>query len=318
MFCEEVIQMLIFNTTINEVIKKMNEIDESYITGGYLRDFLLGSESFDVDIVTKMPLSKVKELYPTLYGTENGLAFGVGRMNLNKVPFEFSSILNKDIKILSSEKDFTMNSLLFDGKKLIDNFGGTRDIESKVIRSLEEPQLHFEKNPQAYLRAIRFSGQLGFSIDPLLLSFLMENKRFFSANNVSRIQQEGYKIIRSPYPLNAINYLHQIGLLTVREDFLSKLDPTLAIPIMDDKPHMRLVLLTEYVGIECIHELIDVFQLSKQLKEQIDHLLPYLKDDVLPTKPYLLNTVISLKRLQYHQKPDKFQEYISKIKKQSI
>lgn len=49
---------------------------------------------------------------------------------------------------------------------IVDIFHGMEDLEHQVIRCVGEPGERFDEDALRILRAIRFSAQLGFSIDP--------------------------------------------------------------------------------------------------------------------------------------------------------
>ena len=48
---------------------------------------------------------------------------------------------------------------------LVDLFGGMRDLQGKVIRAVGEPKERFTEDALRIMRAVRFSAQLGFTID---------------------------------------------------------------------------------------------------------------------------------------------------------
>lgn len=309
--------MIELDKSVLQVLEKMQTIAPSFVSGGYLRDKIIGIMPNDIDILTEMTIDEVKTLFPNLQGTERGLEFGVGRFSKGSFQFEITSISGSKIEEVTSHKDFVLNSLYHDGKTLFDPYHAVEDIKTKVIRSLDDPNRHFMTNPQAYLRAIRFTGQLGFSLDKNLLSFLKENRHFLHENNESRIQQEGYKIIRSTFPLHAFLTIHELGLVHLPENGTSKpFDSFQTFPVLEDKLSMRLLLMSQYTGIDFIYEFIDYFQMTKQLKEQIHYLLPYLGSDDVPYKPHMLNKVILLKKHQYENEPEKFKQFLDKIRNQ--
>lgn len=309
--------MINLDETILEILYKMKQFAPTYLSAGYLRDKLLDLQPNDIDILTELTMEEVQAIIPNFQGTKKGLVFGVGRFTYRNLQFEVSSIADKTIEETVQQKDFVMNSLYHDGARLFDPFNAYGDIEQGIIRSLQDPQLHFATNPQAYLRAIRFCGQLGFRLDDELKTYLMTNPRIFFENNESRIQQEGYKIIHSRHPLNALQALNDIGLfpsfpiINIPKEILLR-----TFPFESDKTFLRFLLLSQYTGLEYIYQFIDHFRLTKQLKEQIQHFVPYLSDSQIPTNPHMLNTVILLKKYQHENDPDAFQSFLAAIRKQ--
>ena len=48
---------------------------------------------------------------------------------------------------------------------LVDIFGGVEDLKNKVVRCVGDPRERFTEDALRILRAVRFSAQLGFSIE---------------------------------------------------------------------------------------------------------------------------------------------------------
>ena len=49
---------------MEEIIKKLVDSGyEAYVVGGYVRDFLLGNKSYDIDICTNAPINKIISLF---------------------------------------------------------------------------------------------------------------------------------------------------------------------------------------------------------------------------------------------------------------
>lgn len=72
--------------------------------------------------------------------------------------------LTKKQKIKKSKKQLTAYNLqLITG--LIDPFGGLKDLKKKIIRCVGKPEERFKEDYSRMLRALRFSVQLGFSIE---------------------------------------------------------------------------------------------------------------------------------------------------------
>ncbi len=62
-------------------------------------------------------------------------------------------------------RDFTINAMAYNPRKgLVDLFEG-RDMENKIIRCVGDPMERFTEDALRIMRAVRFSAQLGFSIE---------------------------------------------------------------------------------------------------------------------------------------------------------
>ena len=66
-----------------------------------------------------------------------------------------------------SRRDFTINAMAYSERDgLIDLFGGRADLERRIIRCVGEPERRFSEDALRILRALRFSSELGFAIEP--------------------------------------------------------------------------------------------------------------------------------------------------------
>ncbi len=124
----------------------------------------------------------------------------------------FETKLDKDLE----RRDFTINALALNpnqSDKIIDLFGGQKDLKLKIIRAVGEPSDRFKEDALRMLRAIRFSVQLGFKLEPKTQRAIVKlagNVKFVSAE---RIRDELIKILASPQPSEGILLLHDTKLL---------------------------------------------------------------------------------------------------------
>ncbi len=208
---------------------------EAYIVGGCVRDFLMGQTPKDWDITTKarpeeilavLPEAKYENRFGTVilpirqadgeveavleittYRRESGYS---DRRHPDEVIFEDK--LDKDLE----RRDFTINALALDpisGSEPVDLFGGRKDIAKKVIRAVGEPEDRFKEDALRLLRAVRFSSQLGFSIEPKTeraISKLAGSLKFVAQE---RVRDELIKILASERPSEGIAKLHELKLL---------------------------------------------------------------------------------------------------------
>lgn len=290
---------------ITEVLSKCQTLHPAHVVGGYLRDTYLGETPSDVDIATECSLAELKHLFPRLTWTEKGFSFGVARVSYKGTEFEFTSHPEGELTKHDPLRDFTINSLYHDGQHLRDPYHALRDLNSKVIASLEDPASHFHKNPQAYLRAIRLSAKLGFSIHPKLMAFMREHPSIFFENSSNRVQNEGYKILGSPYPLLAFHYLAELGKMTP-----VPFDAHKKIPFHYDNLAIRLTYLSSLVGLYAMDQFVDLFELSKSLPEKYHFFHRYLDDDCHPVKPSIVNQVLLLKKYQHADNPIAFKQFV--------
>ncbi len=65
-------------------------------------------------------------------------------------------------------RDFTVNALSYNiaDFSIVDYVGGVEDLERGIIRTIGDPWQRFTEDPVRMLRALRFSAQLGFTLEP--------------------------------------------------------------------------------------------------------------------------------------------------------
>ena len=188
---------------------------EAFAVGGCVRDAVLGRRPDDWDITTSARPQEVKELFS--HTVDTGLAHGTVTVMLGRDGYEvttyridgeyedcrhpsevvFSSNLEEDLR----RRDFTINAMAYNREQgLVDIFGGMEDLQRKQIRCVGEARERFLEDALRILRAVRFSAQLGFSVETATKEALRElagNLRFVSAE---RIQTELVKLLLSPHP----------------------------------------------------------------------------------------------------------------------
>ena len=187
---------------------------EAYAVGGCVRDAILGKTPDDIDITTSATPDRITDLFPTSALT-GGRFFTVtafhkgGKAEITPFRSEygytdsrrpdevkFASELSEDLK----RRDFTVNTLCFDGEKVVDLLGGTADIEAGIIRCVGDPELRFDEDALRIMRAFRFSAELGFTIEPRTLSAALANAGKLQSISVERIRDELIKTALSPAP----------------------------------------------------------------------------------------------------------------------
>jgi poly(A) polymerase/tRNA nucleotidyltransferase (CCA-adding enzyme) len=124
----------------------------------------------------------------------------------------FEDKLDKDLK----RRDFTINALAFDPFKkqpVIDLFGGQKDIKEKIIRAVGEPSDRFKEDALRMLRAVRFSAQLNFNLEPKTQRAIVKLAGSLKFISPERIRDELVKILASDRPAEGIRLLKDCKLL---------------------------------------------------------------------------------------------------------
>lgn len=209
-----------------------------YVVGGYVRDRLLARESKDLDVVcvgdgialAEKLASKLRPL-PHIavykrFGTamirhqDLEIEFVGARKESYQVDSRKPAVENGTLEDDQNRRDFTINALALslneeDYGKIIDPFNGFSDLEKKVIRTPLDPDKTFADDPLRMMRAIRFSSQLDFEIDPTTLASIAKNKQRINIVSKERISIELEKIILSATPSKGFKLLFDTGLLHI-------------------------------------------------------------------------------------------------------
>ena len=185
---------------------------EAYVVGGAVRNCLMGLTAADWDVTTSALPEQTKEAFSDYKVIETGIKHGTvtviidsfhveittfrvdGEYSDNRRPdfVKFTSSLTDDL----SRRDFTCNAIAYSplcGFK--DPFGGMKDIESKLLRCVGEPDERFGEDALRILRALRFSRTLGFEIDPALSESIHKNVSLLSNISYERITAELFKTL---------------------------------------------------------------------------------------------------------------------------
>ncbi len=209
---------------------------DAYVIGGFVRDIYLGRDSKDIDVVTIGKGIELAELVHKQLGEEAHLSvfknFGTAQVKFGDLEIEFVGArresYNRDsrkpivedgtLEDDQNRRDFTINALAIglsksNFGKLLDPFNGVGDIEHKIIRTPLEPGITYSDDPLRMMRAIRFSSQLGFTIEKESLESISKNKERIKIVSKERITDELNKIILSPIPSVGFKLLFDTGLL---------------------------------------------------------------------------------------------------------
>lgn len=188
---------------------------EAYAVGGCVRDSILARRPEDWDITTSARPADVKKLFQKTVDT--GIEHGTVTVLLGKDSFEvttyridgdyedgrhpkevrFTNKLEEDLR----RRDFTINAMAYnDEVRLVDVFGGMQDLNHHLIRCVGDPRERFSEDALRMLRAVRFSAQLNFPIEPETAEAVREMAGNLRQISAERIQTELVKLLVSPHP----------------------------------------------------------------------------------------------------------------------
>ena len=159
--------------------------DGVYLVGGTVRDILLGEPNFDVDVAVEGDAIELARSLAdaldgrvrahrkfgtavVLYREDERVDVVTARTEFYDAPAALPSVEHATIREDLFRRDFTINAMAVSLKgedfgRLVDPFGGRRDLEAKTIRILHN--LSFIDDPTRIFRAIRYESRYGFRMD---------------------------------------------------------------------------------------------------------------------------------------------------------
>ena len=202
---------------------------EAFAVGGCVRDSILARRPEDWDITTSAKPEEIKKLFRRTVDT--GIEHGTVTVLIGKDSFEvttyrvdgayedgrhpkevrFTSRLEEDLQ----RRDFTINAMAYnDEVRLVDVFGGMQDLNHHLIRCVGDPRERFSEDALRILRAVRFSAQLNFPIEPETAEAIKELAPTLEKISAERIQAELVKLLVSPHP-ERIRDAYELGITKV-------------------------------------------------------------------------------------------------------
>ena len=191
---------------------------QAFIVGGAIRDSLLGFQAKDWDVTTEATPDTIHDLFPemTRFTLKHGTVTLVSEGNHFEVttfrgPDIFSSCIEEDL----AHRDCTFNAMAYDirNKRIIDPFGGQRDIERKTVRAVLNPLERFQEDPLRMLRVIRFSLEFGYAVEPKTLMAIQPMAQAIDSVAKERVRDELLKIVMVGRPSAGFHLMRKFGLL---------------------------------------------------------------------------------------------------------
>ncbi len=188
---------------------------DAYAVGGCVRDSILNRDPDDWDITTSALPWQVKSLFRRTVDT--GIQHGTVTVMLEKDGFEvttyridgeyndsrhpkeviFTPNLLEDLK----RRDFTINAMAYNDKiGIVDEFDGIKDLQRRIIRCVGDPAERFQEDALRIMRAIRFSAQLGYTIEENTRNAIKKSASTLRNISPERIQTELVKLVISDFP----------------------------------------------------------------------------------------------------------------------
>ena len=198
---------------------------KAYLVGGFVRDYLLGIESNDIDITTNATPKEIKEIFK-----DNCLPsedYGSVTVVFKNIRFEITTFRVEslyvdhrkpsEVKYIDDlyqdllRRDFTINTICMNDKgEIIDYLGGQDDLSKRIIRTVGSAKERFSEDALRILRAIRFATIFSFEFDDDVLEAISECKDLILELSYYRKKQELDKIFASSHAFEGIRYRQTI------------------------------------------------------------------------------------------------------------
>jgi len=211
----------------------------AYIVGGGVRDLLLGKHPKDFDVATSAHPEEVRALFKNcrLIGRRFRLAHVYFKYHIIEVATfrgdhtqadhdetgsssEHGLILRDNVFGTMAEdairRDFTINALYYDpvSEEIIDFTGGLSDLQNKILKLIGDPLKRFQEDPIRLLRAARFSGRLGLSIEKKTGEALVKSREMLAHVSPARLFDEHMKFFLHGHAKEVFDALAAFGLLS--------------------------------------------------------------------------------------------------------
>ena len=195
------------------IVNRLNKYGfVAYPVGGCVRDTLLMRSPKDWDISTNAHPDEIMDIFGEFRCIQTGEKFGTIGVVIDSELYEITTfrkesaysdvrrpdwvIYSDDLKEDLLRRDFTINAMCFDESGgVIDCFNGAEDLKNSVIRTVGDPKIRFSEDALRIMRALRFSSELGFSVEQETREALFECSHLLKRIASERIFQEFKRIL---------------------------------------------------------------------------------------------------------------------------
>lgn len=223
----KIIEKIKSDEILSKIIDKFD--NEIYLVGGTVRDFYMGLESTDRDIIVMDQDArdfalKLSELFQATFvplDEENKIYRIVlpDKINYIDVTNPVGDSIEKDLM----RRDLTINAIAVNIRtgELIDISGGVTDIMNKCINYVNE--LNFVDDPLRLLRVYRFQALYGFQLAPETINAVCKYSDLIHKPAVERINYELLKLFGGEYAHVALENMNKTWILEEIFPFVKEL-----------------------------------------------------------------------------------------------
>lgn len=223
----KIIEKIKSDEILSKIIDKFD--NEIYLVGGTVRDFYMGLESTDRDIIVMDEDArdfalKLSELFQATFvplDEENKIYRIVlpDKINYIDVTNPVGDSIEKDLM----RRDLTINAIAVNIRtgELIDISGGVTDIMNKCINYVNE--LNFVDDPLRLLRVYRFQALYGFQLASETINAVCKYSDLIHKPAVERINYELLKLFGGEYAHVALENMNKTWILEEIFPFVKEL-----------------------------------------------------------------------------------------------
>ncbi len=208
---------------------------QSFLVGGGVRDAMLDLHPKDFDIATDATPEEVRSLFNNcrLIGRRFRLAhIRYGREIIEVATFRASANHEDDDEAHDREgrivrdnvygtidedvwrRDFTCNALYYNiaDFSIWDYVGGFEDVQNKRLVLIGDAEQRLREDPVRMLRAVRFAGKLGFTIDDTVVKAMQGQTGLLANVPAARLFDEFLKLFQSGFAAPTFELLREHAL----------------------------------------------------------------------------------------------------------
>lgn len=223
----KIIEKIKSDEILSKIINKFD--NEIYLVGGTVRDFYMGLESTDRDIIVMDENArefalKLSEFFQATFvplDEENKIYRIVlpDKINYIDVTNPVGDSIEKDLM----RRDLTINAIAVNIRtgELIDISGGVTDIMNKCINYVNE--LNFVDDPLRLLRVYRFQALYGFQLAPETINAVCKYSDLIHKPAVERINYELLKLFCGEFAHVALENMNKTWILEEIFPFVKEL-----------------------------------------------------------------------------------------------
>lgn len=264
-----------------KLLKKIEDAGfQAYLVGGFVRDYLLGKESRDIDVcTTATPMELCSILEDACIPHEN---YGSVTVFTKHVRFEITTMrkelgytkhrrptevvyitdLLEDLK----RRDFTINTFCMNQTgEVLDLLHAKDDLNQGIIRTVKDSYESFTEDSLRMLRAVRFAVTLSFRLDDAVKEAILQKGYLLRELSYQRKKEELEKIFLCPNAQEGVSLLLSL-----------RLDEDLDLPNLSQLSYFG-----DLMGIWTLLDVDQVYPFSRNERELMRHIRQVLDLDVL-------------------------------------